>query len=73
MEEGIKNVYRHDHTMLIVDPLIRHIYRDHFYDTVSHQSRVLNELEGLLVGTCRRKAITRYVQVSLGVEGLQNP
>jgi hypothetical protein len=35
MEEDIKNVYTHDDAMLKVDPLLRHIYRDHVYNTVS--------------------------------------
>jgi hypothetical protein len=72
MEEDIKNVYRHDHAMLKVAPLLRHIYRDHVYDTVSHQSRVLHELEDHLVGTGHRKAITHCIQVGSGVQGLQN-
>jgi hypothetical protein len=73
MEEDIKNVYTHDNAMLKVDPLLRHIYRDHVYNMVSCQSRVLHELQGLLIGTGRCKAITRCVQVSSGVEGLENP
>jgi hypothetical protein len=44
MEENIKNVYTHDDAMLKVDPLLRHIYRDHIYNTVRRQSRVLHEL-----------------------------
>jgi tagatose-1,6-bisphosphate aldolase non-catalytic subunit AgaZ/GatZ len=44
VEEDIKNVYRHDHAILKVAPRLRHIYREHGYDTVSHQSRVLHEL-----------------------------
>jgi hypothetical protein len=35
IEEDIKNVYTHDDAMLKVDPLLRHIYRDHVYNTVS--------------------------------------
>jgi hypothetical protein len=35
MEEDIKNVYTHDDTMLKVDPILRHIYSDHVYNTVS--------------------------------------
>jgi hypothetical protein len=72
MEEDIKNVYTHDDAMLKVNRLLRHIYRDHIYNTVSHQSRVLYELQGLLAGTGHCKAITRCVQVSSGVEGLEN-
>jgi hypothetical protein len=56
--------------MLKVTLLLRHIYHEHVYDTVSHQSRVLHELQSLLVGIGHRKAITRYVQVDSGVEGL---
>jgi hypothetical protein len=48
--------------MLKVDPLLRHIY-----DMVSHQSQVLHELEGLLVGTCHCKVVTRCIQVNSGV------
>jgi tagatose-1,6-bisphosphate aldolase non-catalytic subunit AgaZ/GatZ len=44
VEEDIKNVYRHDHAILKVAPLLRHIYQEHGYDMVSHQSRVLHEL-----------------------------
>jgi hypothetical protein len=73
MEEDIKNVYMHDDAMLKVDPLLRHIYRDHVYNTVSHQSRVLHELQGLLTGTGCCKVVTRCIQVSSGVEGLENP
>jgi hypothetical protein len=29
MEEYIKNVYKHDHEMLKVAPLLRHIYWNH--------------------------------------------
>jgi hypothetical protein len=29
MEEYIKNVYKHDHEMLKVAPILRHIYRNH--------------------------------------------
>jgi hypothetical protein len=61
MEEDIKNVYTHDDAMLKVDPLLRHIYRDHVYNMVNHQSRVLHELQGLLVGTGCRKVITSCV------------
>jgi hypothetical protein len=73
MEEDIKNVYTHDNAMLKVDPVLRHIYRDHVYNMVSRQSRVLHELQGLLIGTGHCKAITCCVQVSSGVEGLENP
>jgi hypothetical protein len=59
--------------MLKVAPLLSHMYRDHAYNMVSRQSRVLHKLQGLLVGTGHCKAIARYVQVSLGVEGLENP
>jgi hypothetical protein len=60
----IKNVYKHADALFKVDPLLRHIYPDHVYNMVSHQSRVLHELQGLLADTGRRKAITHYVQVS---------
>jgi hypothetical protein len=73
MEEDIKNVYTHDTAMLKVDPLLRHIYRDHVYNTISHQSRVLHKLHGLLAGIGHCKATTCCVQVSSGVEGLENP
>jgi hypothetical protein len=73
MEEDIKNVYRHDNAMLKVVPLLRHMYRDHVYNTVSRQSRVLHELQGLLVDTGRYKVITHYVQVGSGVEVVENP
>jgi hypothetical protein len=73
MEEDVKNVYTHDDVMLKVDPLLRHIYRDHVYNTVSRQSRVLHELQGLLVGIGHRKAITCCIQVISMVEGLENP
>jgi hypothetical protein len=73
MEEDIKNVYTHDDAILKVDPLLRHINLNHVYNTVSHQIRVLHELEGLLAGTGHRKALTRCVQVSSRVEGLENP
>jgi hypothetical protein len=69
MEEDIKNVYTHDDAMLKVDPLLRHIYRGHVYNTVSR----VNELQGLLAGTSHRKIITHCIQVSSGVEGLENP
>jgi hypothetical protein len=59
--------------MLKVNPLQRHIYPDNVYNMVSRQSRVLHELQGLLAGTGHRKAITDCVQVSSGVEGLENP
>jgi hypothetical protein len=36
MEEDIKNVYTHENAMLKVAPLLRHIYRDHVYNTVSY-------------------------------------
>jgi hypothetical protein len=55
MEEEIKNVYTHDDATLKVDPLLRHIYWDHVYHTVSCQSRVLNDLQGLLAGTVAAK------------------
>jgi hypothetical protein len=73
MEEDIKNVYSHDNAMLKLDPLLRHIYRDHVYNTVSRQSIVLHELQGLLTSTDHRKVITHCVQVSSGVERLENP
>jgi hypothetical protein len=73
MEEDIKNVYTQDDAMLKVDPLLRHIYQDHVYNTVSLQSRVLHKLQALLAGTGHRKAISRCIQVSSGVEGLENP
>jgi hypothetical protein len=38
----LKNVYTHDNAMLKVDPLLTHIYRDHVYNTVSHQIKVLH-------------------------------
>ena len=72
MEEDIKNVYTHDDAMLKVDPLLRHINLNHVYNTVSHQIRVLHELEDHLVGTGHRKAITHCIQVGSGVQGLQN-
>jgi hypothetical protein len=59
--------------MLKVDPLLRHIYLDHVYNTVSRPSRVLHELQSLLAGTGHRKAVTGCVQVSSGVQGLENP
>jgi hypothetical protein len=73
MEEDIENVYRHDDAMLKVDPLLRHIYRDHVYNMVNLQRRVLHEVQGHLVGIGHRKAVTRYVQVNSGIEGLKNP
>jgi hypothetical protein len=36
MEEDIKNVYTHENAMLKVAPLLRHIYRDHVYNTVRY-------------------------------------
>jgi hypothetical protein len=72
MEEDIKNVYTHGNAMLKVDPLLRHIYRDHIYNAVNHQSRVLHKLQSLLAGTGHRKVITCCVEVSSGVEGLEN-
>jgi hypothetical protein len=62
MEEDIKNVYTHDDAILKVDRLLRHIYQDHVSNTVSHQSRVLHKLQ-----------LAAYVQISSGVEGLENP
>jgi hypothetical protein len=53
--------------------LLLYMYWHHLYNTVSRQSRVLHELEALLVSTGHRKAITHNVQVSMGVEGLENP
>jgi hypothetical protein len=38
------SIYRHDHAILKIAPLLRHIYREHVYDTVSRQSRVLHDL-----------------------------
>jgi hypothetical protein len=73
MHEDIKNVYTHDDTMLKVDPILRHIYLDHVYNMVSHRIRVLHELQSLLTGTSHCKALTHPVQVSSGVEGLENP
>jgi hypothetical protein len=73
MEEDINNVYKHNDAMLKVDPLLRHIFWDHVYNMVSHQSKILHELEGLLADTGHRKALTRCVQVSSAVEGLENP
>jgi hypothetical protein len=58
--------------MLKVALLLRHIYREYLYDIVSCQSRVLQELQSLLVGTSCYKALTRCIQVGSGVEGLQN-
>jgi hypothetical protein len=72
MEGDIKNVYTYDNAILKVAPLLRHIYRDHVYNTVSHQSKVLHELQGLHIGIGHCKAITRCVHVSSGVEGLEN-
>jgi hypothetical protein len=69
----LNTMIRHDNAMLKVTPLLRHMYWDHVYNTASHPSRVLHELQGLLIGTGHRKAITPYVQVGSGVEGLQNP
>jgi hypothetical protein len=69
MEEDIKNIYRHDHAMLKVALLLRHINFDHVYDMISRRSRVLYELESLPVGTGCRKVITHCVQVGLGVRG----
>jgi hypothetical protein len=59
--------------MLKVAPLLRHIYQDHVYDTVSRQSRLIHELQGLLIGIGHREAINCCIQVSSGVEGLENP
>jgi hypothetical protein len=73
MEEDIKNVYTHDDAMLKVDPILRHIYPDHVYNTDSHRIRVLHELQSLLAGTGHLKALTRCIQVSSGVEGHENP
>jgi hypothetical protein len=73
MEEDIKILYTHDDAMLKVDPLLRHIYPNHVYNTVNHQSRVLHELQGLLADTSHRKTITHYAQVSSRVERLENP
>jgi hypothetical protein len=44
MEEDIKNVCPHDDAMLKVDPILRHIYLYHLYNTVSRRIRVLHEL-----------------------------
>jgi hypothetical protein len=73
MEEDIKNVYKHDNVMLKVASLLRHMYRDHVYNTVSHQGIVFHELQALLVGKGCHKAVTRCVQVSSGAEGHENP
>jgi hypothetical protein len=73
MKEDIKNIYTHDDAMLKVNRLLRHIYQHHAYNTVSHQSRVIHRLQGLLTDTGHRKAITRCVQISSGVEGPKNP
>jgi hypothetical protein len=72
MEEDIRNVYRHENAMLIVAPLLIHMHRDHVYNMVSFQSRVLHELQVILLGTAHCKAITRCVQDGLGVVGLEN-
>jgi hypothetical protein len=66
MEEDIKNVYTHDDAMLKVDPILRHIYPDHVYNTVSHRIGVFHELQILLAGTGHCKALTCYIQVSWG-------
>jgi hypothetical protein len=73
MEEDIKKVYRLDNATLRFVPLLLYMYRHHLYNMVSRESRVLHELQALLVGTGHRKALTRNVQVSTGVEGLENP
>jgi hypothetical protein len=73
IEEDINNIYRHDNAMLKVAPLLRHMYRDHVYSMVNYPSRVLHELQGLLVGTGHHKAITRCMQVNSRVERRENP
>jgi hypothetical protein len=73
MEEDIKFFYTHDDAMLKVDPILRHIYPDHGYNTISHRIRVLHELQRLLAGTGHHITLTRCVQVSSGLEGLENP
>jgi hypothetical protein len=72
MEVDIRNIYGPDNAMLTIAPLLIHMYQDHVYNTVSRQSRVLRELQGILLGTCHCKAVIHCVQVSLGVEGLEN-
>jgi hypothetical protein len=59
--------------MLKVAPLLRHIYQNHVSDTINHHSRVLHELQGLLIGTGHRKAFICCIQVGSGVERLENP
>jgi hypothetical protein len=59
--------------MLKVDPILRHIYLDHVYNMVSYRIRVLHELQSILTGTDHHKALTHCVQVSSGLEGLENP
>jgi hypothetical protein len=61
MKEEIKIVYTHDDALLKVDPLLRHIYRDHVYNMISCQRRVIHELQGLLAGTGHCKALIRCV------------
>jgi hypothetical protein len=73
MKEGIKKVYRHDNATLRVVPLLLYMYKHHLYNTVSRQNGVLHKLQALLVSIGHRKAITRNVQVGMGVEGLENP
>jgi hypothetical protein len=39
---------------------------------ISRHSRVLHELQGLLISTGHHKAFTRYIQVGSEVDGLEN-
>jgi hypothetical protein len=52
---------------------LRHVYRKHLYYPTRCHSRILHLLVGLVLGAGCSKALTRRVQVSPGVERLQNP
>jgi hypothetical protein len=65
MEEDIINVYRHDHIM-VKALFLRHINQEHFYDMVHHQSRILNKLRGLLIGTGCCKAFAAKSKLAQG-------
>jgi hypothetical protein len=46
---------------------VRHIYWEHLYNSVRHYSRVLHELQSLLIGAACHKAVV------MRVERLQDP
>jgi hypothetical protein len=59
--------------MLSVALLLRHIHREHLYNLAYRHSRVLDELQSLLLSIGHHEALICHVQVGSGVEGFHNP